>query len=104
MAVELESGDDLQVSREAEKWQEKHDRIETLSSYRTQRKIRERVWAFTCSNALSHTKFVIVLLMAVVWGNFLVDDIVETLVCDDNVTLHLMNGKAGLWRYLLPHN
>ncbi|CAH6969408.1 HD-GYP domain [Vibrio chagasii] len=94
--VELESGDDLQVSLEAEKmWQEKHDRIETLSSYRRRVSNCEKEFERSLARMRSvMTKIRNRPLDAVGEVKSLVDDIVETLVCDDNVTLHLMNGKA----------
>lgn len=94
--VELESEDDVQVSLEAEKmWKEKHDRIETLSSYRRRVSNCEKEFERSLARMRSvMTKIRNRPLDAVGEVKSLVDDIVETLVCDDNVTLHLMNGKT----------
>jgi len=94
--VELESGDDDQVSLETEKmWKEKHDRIETLSSYRCRVSNCEKEFERSLARMRSvMTKIRNRPLDAVGEVKPLVDDIVETLVCDDNVILHLMNGKA----------
>ncbi|MFA0071240.1 HD family phosphohydrolase, partial [Vibrio breoganii] len=83
---------DLQVSLEAERmWKDKHESIETLSSYRRRvshcEKEFERSLARMCSVM---TKIRNRPLDAVGEVKALVDDIVETLVSDDNVTLHLM--------------
>jgi len=94
--VEFESGDDDQVSLETEKmWKEKHDRIETLSSYRRRVSNCEKEFERSLARMRSvMTKIRNRPLDAVGEVKSLVDNIVETLVCDDNVTLHLMNGKA----------
>ncbi|MEZ9074178.1 HD-GYP domain-containing protein [Vibrio splendidus] len=87
---------DLQVSLEAEKmWKDKHESIETLSSYR--RKVSHCEKEFERSLARMRsvmTKIRNRPLDAVGEVKALVDDIVETLVSDDNATLHLMNAKA----------
>lgn len=93
---ELESDSDLQVRLETERmWKDKHERIETLSSYR--RKVSHCEKEFERSLARMRsimTKIRNRPLDAVGEVKSLVDDIVETLLSDDNVTLHLMNGKA----------
>ncbi|MEZ8287683.1 HD family phosphohydrolase [Vibrio splendidus] len=87
---------DLQVSLEAERmWKDKHESIETLSSYR--RKVSHCEKEFERSLARMRsvmTKIRNRPLDAVGEVKALVDDIVETLVSDDNATLHLMNAKA----------
>jgi putative nucleotidyltransferase with HDIG domain len=87
---------DLQVSLDAEiMWKDKHERIETLSSYRRRVSHCEKEFERSLARMRSvMTKIRNRPLDAVGEVKALVDDIVETLVSDDNVTLHLMNAKA----------
>ncbi|MEZ9765863.1 HD-GYP domain-containing protein [Vibrio splendidus] len=87
---------DLQVSLEAERmWKDKHKSIETLSSYRRRVSHCEKEFERSLARMRSvMTKIRNRPLDAVGEVKALVDDIVETLVSDDNVTLHLMNAKA----------
>ncbi|MEZ9517221.1 HD-GYP domain-containing protein [Vibrio splendidus] len=87
---------DLQVSLEAERmWKDKHESIETLSSYRRRVSHCEKEFERSLARMRSvMTKIRNRPLDAVGEVKALVDDIVETLVSDDNVTLHLMNAKA----------
>ena len=87
---------DLQVSLKAERmWKDKHERIETLSSYRRRVSHCEKEFERSLARMRSvMTKIRNRPLDAVGEVKALVDDIVETLVSDDNVTLHLMNAKA----------
>ncbi|MEZ9656262.1 HD-GYP domain-containing protein [Vibrio splendidus] len=87
---------DLQVSLEAERmWKDKHESIETLSSYRRKVSHCEREFERSLARMRSvMTKIRNRPLDAVGEVKALVDDIVETLVSDDNATLHLMNAKA----------
>ncbi|MGB1322302.1 MAG: HD-GYP domain-containing protein, partial [Vibrio gallaecicus] len=84
------------ITNQAEQmWKEKHDRIETLSTYR--RKVSDCEKEFERSLARMRsvmTKIRNRPLDAVGEVRLLVDDIVEKLLSDNNVTLHLMNGKA----------
>ncbi|NAZ92221.1 HD-GYP domain-containing protein [Vibrio toranzoniae] len=87
---------DLQVSLETERmWKDKHERIETLSSYRRRVSHCEKEFERSLARMRSiMTKIRNRPLDAVGEIKALVDDIVETLVSDDNVTLHLMNAKV----------
>ncbi|MEZ9398694.1 HD-GYP domain-containing protein [Vibrio splendidus] len=87
---------DLQVSLEAERmWKDKHESIETLSSYRRRVSHCEKEFERSLARMRSvMTKIRNRPLDAVGEVKALVDDIVETLVSDDNATLHLMNAKA----------
>ncbi|AQM68857.1 MULTISPECIES: HD-GYP domain-containing protein [Vibrio] len=80
---------------EAQKlWQEKQKRIEKLSAYR--RRVIQCEKEF--ERSLARMRSVMTKIRnrpadAVGEAKQLIDDIVEKLMCDDNVTLHLMNGK-----------
>lgn len=80
---------------EAQKlWQEKQKRIEKLSAYR--RRVIQCEKEF--ERSLARMRSVMTKIRnrpaaAVDEAKQLIDDIVEKLMCDDNVTLHLMNGK-----------
>ncbi|UMM03470.1 HD-GYP domain-containing protein [Vibrio campbellii] len=80
---------------EAQKlWQEKRKRIEKLSAYR--RRVIQCEKEF--ERSLARMRSVMTKIRnrpadAVGEAKQLIDDIVEKLMCDDNVTLHLMNGK-----------
>ena len=80
---------------EAQKlWQEKQKRIEKLSAYR--RRVIQCEKEF--ERSLARMRSVMTKIRnrpadAVGEAKQLIDDIIEKLMCDDNVTLHLMNGK-----------
>ncbi|MGR5164491.1 HD-GYP domain-containing protein [Vibrio owensii] len=80
---------------EAQKlWQEKQKRIEKLSAYR--RRVIQCEKEF--ERSLARMRSVMTKIRnrpadAVGEAKQQIDDIVEKLMCDDNVTLHLMNGK-----------
>lgn len=80
---------------EAQKlWQEKQKRIEKLSAYR--RRVIQCEKEF--ERSLARMRSVMTKIRnrptaAVDEAQLLIEDIVEKLMCDDNVTLHLMNGK-----------
>ena len=92
------STDDMsnEMDLEAEKmWQEKQKRIENLSSYR--RRVINCEKEF--ERSLARMRSVMTKIRnrpadAVGEAKVLIDDIVEKLLSDDNVTLHLMNGKS----------
>ncbi|NOH82038.1 HD-GYP domain-containing protein [Vibrio sp. RE86] len=85
-----------EVDLEAEKlWKEKQDRIEKLSAYR--RRVINCEKEF--ERSLSRMRAVMNKIrnrpeQAVDEASQLVNDIVDKLLSDDNVTLHLMNGKS----------
>lgn len=91
--AEVKKDDALDL--EAQKlWQEKQKRIEKLSAYR--RRVIQCEKEF--ERSLARMRSVITKIRnrpadAVGEAKQLIDDIVEKLMCDDNVTLHLMNGK-----------
>ncbi|WP_041061050.1 HD-GYP domain-containing protein [Vibrio owensii] len=91
--TEVKKGDALDL--EAQKlWQEKQKRIEKLSAYR--RRVIQCEKEF--ERSLARMRSVMTKIRnrpadAVGEAKQLIDDIVEKLMCDDNVTLHLMNGK-----------
>ncbi|MGI9920369.1 HD-GYP domain-containing protein [Vibrio owensii] len=91
--AEVKKGDALDL--EAQKlWQEKQKRIEKLSAYR--RRVIQCEKEF--ERSLARMRSVMTKIRnrpadAVGEAKQLIDDIVEKLMCDDNVTLHLMNGK-----------
>ncbi|MEH0715517.1 HD-GYP domain-containing protein [Vibrio owensii] len=91
--VEVKKDDALDL--EAQKlWQEKQKRIEKLSAYR--RRVIQCEKEF--ERSLARMRSVMTKIRnrpadAVGEAKQLIDDIVEKLMCDDNVTLHLMNGK-----------
>ncbi|EGR1737926.1 HD-GYP domain-containing protein [Vibrio parahaemolyticus] len=75
-------------------WQEKQKRIEKLSAYR--RRVIQCEKEF--ERSLARMRSVMTKIRnrptaAVDEALLLIEDIVEKLMCDDNVTLHLMNGK-----------
>ncbi|HHF2958913.1 TPA: HD-GYP domain-containing protein [Vibrio diabolicus] len=75
-------------------WQEKQNRIEKLSAYR--RRVIQCEKEF--ERSLARMRSVMTKIRnrptaAVDEAKLLIEDIVEKLMCDDNVTLHLMNGK-----------
>ncbi|HCH2782369.1 TPA: HD-GYP domain-containing protein [Vibrio parahaemolyticus] len=75
-------------------WQEKQKRIEKLSAYR--RRVIQSEKEF--ERSLARMRSVMTKIRnrptaAVDEAQLLIEDIVEKLMCDDNVTLHLMNGK-----------
>ncbi|EHH2534353.1 HD-GYP domain-containing protein [Vibrio parahaemolyticus] len=75
-------------------WQEKQKRIEKLSAYR--RRVIQCEKEF--ERSLARMRSVMTKIRnrptaAVDEARLLIEDIVEKLMCDDNVTLHLMNGK-----------
>ncbi|EED25334.1 HD-GYP domain protein [Vibrio sp. 16] len=84
------------IDKEAEKlWKEKQDRIERLSAYR--RRVINCEKEF--ERSLSRMRAVMNKIrnrpdQAVDEATSLVNDIVDKLLSDDNVTLHLMNGKS----------
>ncbi|KHD23686.1 HD family phosphohydrolase [Vibrio caribbeanicus] len=86
------------IDKEAEKlWKEKQDRIERLSAYR--RRVINCEKEF--ERSLSRMRAVMNKIrnrpdQAVDEATSLVNDIVDKLLSDDNVTLHLMNGKSEL--------
>ncbi|MGR5133917.1 HD-GYP domain-containing protein [Vibrio alfacsensis] len=83
------------LDQEAHKlWQEKQKRIEKLSAYR--RRVIQCEKEF--ERSLARMRSVMTKIRnrpaaAVDEAKQLIDDIVDKLMCDDNVTLHLMNGK-----------
>ncbi|MGX9997801.1 HD-GYP domain-containing protein [Vibrio sp. JZG120] len=83
------------LDHEAQKlWQEKQNRIEKLSAYR--RRVIQCEKEF--ERSLARMRSVMTKIRnrptaAVDEAKLLIEDIVEKLMCDDNVTLHLMNGK-----------
>lgn len=87
---------DSEVDLEAQKlWEEKQDRIEKLSAYR--RRVINCEKEF--ERSLSRMRAVMNKIrnrpeQAVDEATLLVNDIVDKLLSDDNVTLHLMNGKS----------
>lgn len=91
--AEVKKDDALDL--EAQKlWQEKQKRIEKLSAYR--RCVIQCEKEF--ERSLARMRSVMTKIRnrpadAVGEAKQLIDDIVEKLMCDDNVTLHLMNGK-----------
>ncbi|HDM8225398.1 TPA: HD-GYP domain-containing protein [Vibrio campbellii] len=91
--AEVKKDDTLDL--EAQKlWQEKQKRIEKLSAYR--RRVIQCEKEF--ERSLARMRSVMTKIRnrpadAVGEAKQLIDDIVEKLMCDDNVTLHLMNGK-----------
>ncbi|MFM2622184.1 HD-GYP domain-containing protein [Vibrio owensii] len=91
--AEVKKDDALDI--EAQKlWQEKQKRIEKLSAYR--RRVIQCEKEF--ERSLARMRSVMTKIRnrpadAVGEAKQLIDDIVEKLMCDDNVTLHLMNGK-----------
>lgn len=75
-------------------WQEKQKRIEKLSAYR--RRVIQCEKEF--ERSLARMRSVMMKIRnrpeaAVTEAKQLIEDIVDKLMCDDNVTLHLMNGK-----------
>lgn len=91
-----EESSEAEVDLEAQKlWKEKQDRIEKLSAYR--RRVIHCEKEF--ERSLSRMRAVMNKIrnrpeQAVDEASQLVDDIVDKLLSDDNVTLHLMNGKS----------
>ncbi|MEH0672776.1 HD-GYP domain-containing protein [Vibrio owensii] len=91
--AEVKKDDALDL--EAQKlWQEKQKRIEKLSAYR--RRVIQCEKEF--ERSLARMRSVMTKIRnrpadAVGEAKQLINDIVEKLMCDDNVTLHLMNGK-----------
>ena len=90
--VDVSSEMDLEAER---MWQEKQKRIENLSSYR--RRVINCEKEF--ERSLARMRSVMTKIRnrpadAVGEAKVLIDDIVEKLLSDDNVTLHLMNGKS----------
>ncbi|GAB7224973.1 HD-GYP domain-containing protein [Vibrio owensii] len=91
--AEVKKDDALDL--EAQKlWQEKQKRIEKLSAYR--RRVIQCEKEF--ERSLARMRSVMTKIRnrpadAVGEAKQLIDDIVDKLMCDDNVTLHLMNGK-----------
>ncbi|MBF9001660.1 MULTISPECIES: HD-GYP domain-containing protein [Vibrio] len=84
------------LAEEADKlWQEKQKRIERLSAYRRKVSAVEKEF----ERSLSRMRAVMNKIRsrpvdAVNEASVLVEDIVDTLLSEDNVTLHLMNGKS----------
>lgn len=75
-------------------WQEKQKRIEKLSAYRRRVILCEKEFERSLARMRSvMTKIRNRPTAAVDEAQLLIEDIVEKLMCDDNVTLHLMNGK-----------
>ncbi|CAH1537099.1 HD family phosphohydrolase [Vibrio rotiferianus] len=93
--IKQEVVNESSIDEETKKlWQEKQKRIEKLSAYR--RRVIQCEKEFERSLARMRsvmTKIRNRPIDAVDEAVLLVDDIVEKLMCDDNVTLHLMNGK-----------
>ncbi|MDF2156060.1 HD-GYP domain-containing protein [Vibrio sp. CAU 1672] len=91
----LEENQEQAIDLETQKlWQEKQKRIEKLSAYR--RRVIQCEKEF--ERSLARMRAVMTKIRnrptaAVEEATLLIDDIVEKLLCDDNVTLHLMNGK-----------
>ncbi|NVD07524.1 HD-GYP domain-containing protein [Vibrio sp. JPW-9-11-11] len=85
-----------QIDLEAQKlWREKEDRIEKLNAYRRRVISCEKEF----ERSLSRMRAVMNKIrsrpeQAVDEATLLVNDIVDKLLSDDNVTLHLMNGKS----------
>ncbi|WP_070963313.1 HD-GYP domain-containing protein [Vibrio sonorensis] len=85
-----------QIDKETEKlWKEKQDRIEKLSSYRRRVVSCEKEF----ERSLARMRAVMNKIrnrpeQAVDEATQLVNDIVDKLLSDDNVTLHIMNGKS----------
>ncbi|EOU3287208.1 HD-GYP domain-containing protein [Vibrio harveyi] len=92
---QVEVTQDNTLDLEAQKlWKEKQKRIEKLSAYR--RRVIQCEKEFERSLARMRsvmTKIRNRPVNAVGEAQQLIDDIVDKLMCDDNVTLHLMNGK-----------
>lgn len=92
----VEENVDSEVDLEAQKlWKEKQDRIEKLSAYRRRVISCEKEF----ERSLSRMRAVMNKIrsrpeQAVDEATLLVNDIVDKLLSDDNVTLHLMNGKS----------
>lgn len=86
-----------EIDLEAQKlWKEKQERIERLSTYR--RRVINCEKEF--ERSLSRMRAVMNKIrnrpeQAIDEASQLVNDIVEKLLSDDNITLHLMNGKSG---------
>ncbi|MDG3087106.1 HD-GYP domain-containing protein [Vibrio hannami] len=84
------------INREAKKmWDEKQSRIDKLNNYRRRVIACEKEF----ERSLSQLRSVMSKIRnrpesAVEEATVMVDDIVEKLLSDDNVTLHLMNGKS----------
>jgi putative nucleotidyltransferase with HDIG domain len=92
---QVEVTQDNTLDLEAQKlWKEKQKRIEKLSAYR--RRVIQCEKEF--ERSLARMRSVMTKIRnrpvdAVGEAQQLIDDIVDKLMCDDNVTLHLMNGK-----------
>ncbi|EKO3863304.1 HD-GYP domain-containing protein [Vibrio harveyi] len=92
---QVEVTQDNTLDLEAQKlWKEKQKRIEKLSAYR--RRVIQCEKEF--ERSLARMRSVMTKIRnrpvdAVGEAQQLIDDIVDKLICDDNVTLHLMNGK-----------
>ncbi|EKO3801377.1 HD-GYP domain-containing protein [Vibrio harveyi] len=92
---QIEVTQDNTLDLEAQKlWKEKQKRIEKLSAYR--RRVIQCEKEF--ERSLARMRSVMTKIRnrpvdAVGEAQQLIDDIVDKLMCDDNVTLHLMNGK-----------
>ncbi|MGR5236288.1 HD-GYP domain-containing protein [Vibrio alfacsensis] len=89
--IEKEQALDVEANK---LWQEKQNRIEKLSAYR--RRVIQCEKEF--ERSLARMRSVMTKIRnrpaaAVDEAKQLIDDIVDKLMCDDNVTLHLMNGK-----------
>ncbi|MGD8234481.1 HD-GYP domain-containing protein [Vibrio sp. TRT 1302] len=95
-STSVEENVDSEVDLEAQKlWKEKQDRIEKLSAYRRRVISCEKEF----ERSLSRMRAVMNKIrsrpeQAVDEATLLVNDIVDKLLSDDNVTLHLMNGKS----------
>ncbi|MGF1844790.1 HD-GYP domain-containing protein [Vibrio clamense] len=94
--IENSSSSDKEIDLEAQKmWKEKEKRIEKLSSYR--RRVINCEKEF--ERSLARMRSVMVKIRnrpadAVGEASLLIEDIVDKLLSDDSVTLHLMNGKS----------
>ncbi|MFW8631503.1 HD-GYP domain-containing protein [Vibrio natriegens] len=89
----VKSDDSLDLETKA-LWQEKQKRIEKLSAYR--RRVIQCEKEFERSLARMRSVMMKIRnrpVAAVNEAKQLTEDIVDKLMCDDNVTLHLMNGK-----------
>lgn len=89
----VKSDDSLDLETQA-LWQEKQKRIEKLSAYR--RRVIQCEKEFERSLARMRSVMMKIRnrpMAAVNEAKQLTEDIVDKLMCDDNVTLHLMNGK-----------
>ena len=89
----VKSDDSLDLETQA-LWQEKQKRIEKLSAYR--RRVIQCEKEFERSLARMRSVMMKIRnrpVTAVNEAKQLTEDIVDKLMCDDNVTLHLMNGK-----------